>query len=163
MPDVIPGLLQTEPYARAVLTACIAVTGGRDDLEEALAARMQRQRVLQHGNHRFHMVIGEWALYRTVGDNTVMLGQLDRLSEATNHPRIRFGILPLTAEYRLPATNFVIYDRTQVLAETVSAELTITRPSEIALHEKTFATLAEQPAYGDGARAVIAAAAERRR
>ncbi|WP_024804516.1 helix-turn-helix transcriptional regulator [Nocardia sp. BMG51109] len=163
VPDVIPGLLQTEAYARAVLTACIAVTDGRNDLDEALTARMQRQRVLRSGRRRFHMVIGEWALYRTVGDNTVMLGQLDHLSETIAHPCIRLGILPLTAEYRLPATNFVIYDRTQVLTETVSAELTITRPSEIALHEKTFATLAEQAAYGDEARAMIAAAAERRR
>ncbi|MCX4092505.1 helix-turn-helix domain-containing protein [Nocardia sp. alder85J] len=162
-PDVTPGLLQTEPYARAVLTACIAVTGGRDDLDEALAARMQRQRVLEHGNHRFHMIVGEWALHRTVGDDAVMLGQLDRLYDTTTHPRIRLGILPLTAEYRLPAANFVIYDRTQVLTETVSAELTITRPSEIALHEKTFAVLAEQAAYGDEARALIRTAAERRR
>jgi hypothetical protein len=162
-PDVTPGLLQTESYARAVLTACIAVTGGRDDLDDALAARMQRQRVLQHGNHRFHMIVGEWALHRTVGDDAVMLGQLDRLHDTTTHPRIRLGILPLTAEYRLPAANFVIYDRTQVLTETVSAELTITRPSEIALHEKTFAVLAKQAAYGDEARALIRTAAERRR
>ncbi|MFF0490089.1 helix-turn-helix domain-containing protein [Nocardia sp. NPDC004068] len=160
-PDVVPGLLQTEPYARAVLTACIAVTAGRNDLDEALTARMQRQRVLHRGERRFHLIVGEWALYRTVGDDEVMLNQLARLTETITHPRIRLGILPLTAEYRVPATNFVIYDRTRVQTETVSAELTITQPSEIALHEKTFATLATQAAYRDDARALIARAMRR--
>lgn len=49
-----------------------------------------------------------------------------------------------------------------MLTETVSAELTITRPSEIALHEKTFAVLAEQAVYNDAARALIVRALERR-
>ncbi|WP_228002487.1 abscisic acid-deficient protein Aba4 family protein [Nocardia australiensis] len=50
----------------------------------------------------------------------------------------------------------------QVITETVSAELTITRPSEIALHEKTFTLLADQAAYNDAARALIGRALERR-
>ncbi|WP_082871084.1 DUF5753 domain-containing protein [Nocardia terpenica] len=157
-PELIPGLLQTEAYARAILAACIAITGGRDDLDDAVTARMQRQRVLDHGNHRFHMVIGEWALHRTVGDHRVMVEQLQRLLDRMTDPRIVLGVLPLDAEFRVPATNFVIYDRTQVLTETVSAELTITRPSEIALHERTFRILAGQAAYGDAARCIIAAA-----
>lgn len=163
VPDVIPGLLQTEAYARAVLTACIAITGGRDDLDDAVAARIARQHVLTTGKNRFHMLLGEAALWRTVGDTTVMVDQLDHLAGMLDHPRLRLGIIPLTAEYRAPATNFVIYDRTQVLTETVSAELTITRPSEIALHEKTFTILAEQASYGTEAAELISVVAERRR
>ncbi|MBO0852411.1 MAG: helix-turn-helix transcriptional regulator [Nocardia sp.] len=160
-PDTIPGLLQTEDYARAILRACIAITGGRDDLEEAVAVRIARKRVLQRGRHRFHILIGEAGLHRTVGDSTVMIEQLEALRSELDRPNLRLGIIPLDAEYRAPATNFVLYDRAQVITETVSAELTITRPSEIALHEKTFALLAEQTAYGESARALISAALRR--
>ncbi|MFI7002078.1 DUF5753 domain-containing protein [Nocardia sp. NPDC050175] len=161
-PDTVPGLLQTEDYARAILRIGIAIVGGRDDLEEAVATRMARKLVLQRGGHRFHLLIGEAAPHPTVGDSTVMVAQLEHLLSELERPNLRLGVIPLDAEYRAPATNFVIYDRTQVLTETVSAELTITRPSEIALHEKTFALLADQAAYGDAARALITNALARR-
>ncbi|MFJ1456871.1 helix-turn-helix domain-containing protein [Nocardia sp. N2S4-5] len=161
-PDTLPGLLQTEDYARAVLRACIAITAGRDDLDEAVAARMVRKLILQRGAHRFHILVGEAALHRTVGNSAVMAAQLQSLLEELERPNLRLGVIPLDAEYRAPATNFVIYDRAQVLTETVSAELTITRPSEIALHEKTFALLAGQAAYNDAAQALIVGALERR-
>jgi len=161
-PDTMPGLLQTEGYARAILRVCISMIGGRDDLEEAVAMRMTRKSVLTRAGHRFHILIGEAALYPTVGDNSVMVAQLEHLLGELTRPNLRLGVIPLDAEYRAPATNFVIYDRAQVLTETVSAELTITRPSEIALHEKTFAVLAEQAVYNDAARALIVRALERR-
>ncbi|WP_228802928.1 helix-turn-helix domain-containing protein [Nocardia farcinica] len=161
-PDTMPGLLQTEGYARAILRVCISMIGGRDDLEEAVAMRMTRKSVLTRAGHRFHILIGEAALYPTVGDNAVMVAQLEHLLGELTRPNLRLGVIPLDAEYRAPATNFVIYDCAQVLTETVSAELTITRPSEIALHEKTFAVLAEQAVYNDAARALIVRALERR-
>ncbi|RDI42910.1 helix-turn-helix domain-containing protein [Nocardia mexicana] len=160
-PDTVPGLLQTEDYARAILRACIAITGGRDDLDEAVATRMARRNVLQRGGHRFHILLGEATLHRTVGDNAVMAGQLEYLLTELERPNLRLGVIPLDAEYRAPATNFIMYDRAQVLTEAVSAELTITRPSEIALHEKTFSLLADQAAYGGAAQALIGDALER--
>jgi transcriptional regulator with XRE-family HTH domain len=161
-PDTMPGLLQTEDYARAILRVCISMIGGRDDLEEAVAMRMARKSVLTRAGHRFHILIGEAALYPTVGDSAVMVAQLEHLLGELERPNLRLGVIPLNTDYRAPATNFVIYDRAQVLTETVSAELTITRPSEIALHEKTFAVLAEQAAYNDAARALIVRALGRR-
>ncbi|WP_433567105.1 Scr1 family TA system antitoxin-like transcriptional regulator [Nocardia sp. CA-151230] len=92
-----------------------------------------------------------------------MVGQLTDHAELMSNPRVRLGILPLDAEYRCPAINFVIYDRKQVLTETVSAELTIMRRSEILLHEKTFGILGEQAVYGDRARALLDALIDRRR
>ncbi|HQV19192.1 MAG TPA: Scr1 family TA system antitoxin-like transcriptional regulator [Gordonia sp. (in: high G+C Gram-positive bacteria)] len=59
-------------YAHAILHACTAITGGRDDLDEAVHMRIVRQLVLQRGGHRFHILIGEAALHRTVGDGAVM-------------------------------------------------------------------------------------------
>ncbi|MFF0487790.1 DUF5753 domain-containing protein [Nocardia sp. NPDC004068] len=158
----MPGLLQTEDYARAILRVCISMIGGRDDLEEVVAMRMARKGVLTRAGHPFHILIGEAALYPTVGGSTVMVEQLEHLLGELDRPNLRLGVIPLDTDYRAPATNFVMYDRAQVLTETVSAELTITGPSEIALHEKTFAVLAEQAAYSDAARALTVRALERR-
>lgn len=162
-PDVVPGLLQTPDYARAVLTACIAITAGRDDLEAAVSARMARQHVLRHGTRRVHMLIGEAALYRTASHDTIMTAQLQRLLDELDNPRLLLGIIPRWAHYRCPTTsNFILYDRDLVLTETISAELTITRPSEIALHERTFTLLAEQAVTGSAARELITTAARER-
>lgn len=158
----MPSLLQTEGYARAILRVCISMIGGRDDLDEAVAMRTARKNVLTRAGHRFHILIGEAALYPTVGDNAVMVEQLEHLLGELERPNLRLGVIPLDTDDRAPATNFVIYDRAQVLTETVSAELTITRPSVIALHEKTFAVLADQAVYNYAARALIVRALDRR-
>jgi hypothetical protein len=107
--------------------------------------------------------ISETALYRTAGTDEVMAGQLQRLLDELDNPRLLIGIIPIWAHYRCPTTsNFVIYDREQAITETISAELTITRPSEIALHERTFALLAEQAVTGTAAADLITTAARRR-
>ncbi|WP_280236715.1 Scr1 family TA system antitoxin-like transcriptional regulator [Nocardia cyriacigeorgica] len=87
-----------------------------------------------------------------------MTGQLRHLLRAMRLPRLAMAILPRMAEYRSPATNFVIHDRKTVLVETVTAELTITRPSEIALYEKSFTLLAAQSVHGEEARQLITTA-----
>ncbi len=162
-PALIPGLLQTRAYAAAVLRACIDILDtGVDDLDAAVDTRMQRQAILDTEGHEFRFVIAEQGLYSTVGNDCVMVEQLRHLFEALPNPRVGLGIIPRAADFGVPATNFVLFDRRLVLAETVAAELTITAPSEIALYERTFAVLAKRAVYGDNARALIAAALEMR-
>ncbi|MEV0295699.1 DUF5753 domain-containing protein [Nocardia sp. NPDC050710] len=155
--NVIPGLLQTSDYARGILRACIDMTGGRDDLDDAVAARMERQKVLHAGARRFTFLVEAGALYRTVGSSEVMAEQMDALVEASRNPRISLGVIELTARYRCPARGFILFDRSMVMVETPSAELTITRPSEVVTYERTFALLAESAVFGDSAREVITA------
>ncbi|MEU1527094.1 helix-turn-helix transcriptional regulator [Nocardia rhamnosiphila] len=158
-PALVPGLLQTRGYAAAVLRACIDILDtGIDDLDAAVDTRMQRQAVLGRDGHEFRFVLAEQALYSTVGDDQVMGEQLDYLTAATHNPRVGVGVIPRAAEFGVPATNFVLFDRRMVLAETVAAELTVTTPSEIALYENTFAVLAARAVYDGKARALIAAA-----
>ncbi|BDT86721.1 helix-turn-helix domain-containing protein [Nocardia cyriacigeorgica] len=157
-PRVVPGLVQTREYASAIFQSVAEFYGSPNDLEAAVATRMQRQHVLHRGDHRIHYLIEEQALYTTIGEDAVMAGQLRRLLDVMRLPRLAVGIIPRTAEYRAPATNFVIHDRKTVLVETVAAELTITRPSEIALYEKSFALLAAQSVHGESARELINAA-----
>ncbi len=162
-PALIPGILHTAEYAEAVLRRVIAFYAIPDDLEAGVAARMERQQVLYRGDHRFHFVISQQALHTTVGDRDVMIGQLDRLLAVMSLPRVVLGILPASAMYLVPTNQFIIFDSRMVHVETVSAELAISQPREIAVYQRAFGVLAKQSLVGDAARSLITAALERRR
>ncbi|MEV6772526.1 helix-turn-helix transcriptional regulator [Nocardia sp. NPDC051030] len=154
-PDLIPGLLQTREYATEVLRECIQFVGGPDDLTAAVAVRIERQQVLRKGMRRFHFLIAEQALYTTVGSDEIMVSQLEHLAAQVRSSRVALGIIPRTARFRAPVTNFLMYDVRQVQVETVSAELTITQPREVALYERAFQILMKQAAKGEAAREMI--------
>ncbi|MGW0248823.1 helix-turn-helix domain-containing protein [Nocardia goodfellowii] len=161
-PLLIPGLLQTAEYASAILRRSIRFHGIPDDLDEGVAKRLERQQVLYRGDRRFHLLMGEQALYNNVGGESVMRGQLDRLLAATVLPRITFGIVPLSAELPMQLTNFVMFDERRVTVEGVTAELTITQPGEIKVYHRTFDILIRESVTGDPARSLICKAVETR-
>ncbi|WP_235877131.1 DUF5753 domain-containing protein [Saccharopolyspora terrae] len=92
-PVLVPGLLQTEEYARAIHTA------GRhkvapEFVDKWVAARMQRQRRLTAPNPlELHVVVAEAALSLQVGGQEVLVGQLRRLVEASQAPNITIQVL----------------------------------------------------------------------
>jgi transcriptional regulator with XRE-family HTH domain len=156
-PAVIPGLLQTREYAVAVLSTFIDFVRVPDDAEEGAAARIEQQRVLTHGDRHFHMVLGEQALRTNVGGTEVMIGQLEHLLASTKLPRLRLGVIPLDAPYRVPLGNgFWILDEALVQFDTYSAELSLVRPDEIALYSRAFERLAALAVYGAEAKHIIA-------
>lgn len=157
-PLLIPGILHTAEYATAVMRRVIDFYQVPDDLDAGVAARMQRQQILYHGDHRFHFVIARQALHTTVGNTDVMIGQLDRLLAVMSLPRINLGIIPAHAEYRVPTNQFIIFDNRLVHIETISAELSITQPREITLYTKVFHELTQQAVYGQTARKLITTA-----
>ncbi len=160
-PAVVPGLLQTREYAVAVLSTFIDFIRVPDDAEEGAGARLERQRVLTHGDRRFHMVLGEQALRTSVGGAQVMAGQLEHLLAMAGLPRLRLGIIPVDAPYRVPLNNgFWILDEALVQFDTYSAELSLVRPDEIALYGRAFERLAALAVYGAESRALITAALE---
>ncbi|QLY31866.1 helix-turn-helix domain-containing protein [Nocardia huaxiensis] len=162
-PVVLPGLLQTESYARAVLSQCIRFLGTPDDLGEALAARMERHKVLQQPRHRFNLLADESALYTTVGNSDVMVDQLQYLLDsAFDIPRMLFGIVPRDAEFTYMTTSFDLFDDRLALIETVSAEITVVTSAELALYERIWKALQAQAVYGKAARALISTALESR-
>jgi transcriptional regulator with XRE-family HTH domain len=154
-PALVPGILHTAEYASAVMAQVIAFYQIPDDLNEGVAARMERQRILYKGNHRFHFILTQQALLTTVGDTQVMLGQLDRLLTFLALPRIRLGIIPATATYQVPTNQFIMFDERMVHVETISTELAITQPREISLYAKTFHQLSKQAVYGQAAKEMI--------
>ncbi len=161
-PAVIPGLLQTHDYAIAVLSTFIDFLRVPDDAEEGAVARLERQRVLTHGDRHFHMVIAQQALHTNVGGPQVMAGQLEHLLEVMKLPRLRLGIIPADAPYRVPLNNgFWILDDALVQFDTYSAELSLVRPDEIALYGRAFERLAALAVYGPEARGMITDARDR--
>lgn len=162
-PVLIPGMLQTAEYAAAVLRRVTEFYRIPNDVDQGVSKRLEQQKVLYHGNHRFHILITEQSLSTTVGDPEVMAGQLDRLLAVMGLPRVLFGIVPAGAEWLTPATNFVMFDDRMVMVEAITAELTITQPREIALYGRAFQTLAGQAVTGEAARGLIRTALERRR
>jgi transcriptional regulator with XRE-family HTH domain len=89
----VPGLLQTEDYARALFGA-----GRSDDAENAVAARMERQSILSGPTApMLWTIVDEAVLRRPVGGSTVMRDQLKRLAEAAAERRIVLQVLPFEA------------------------------------------------------------------
>ncbi|WP_067829934.1 helix-turn-helix domain-containing protein [Nocardia inohanensis] len=154
-PFLIPGLLQTAEYAEGVLRRVIEFQQIPNDIDEGVSKRMERQQILYRRNHRFHFVIAEQALRTTVGDDRAMVGQLDRLLAVLGMPRVVLGIVPAESPYRVSMTNFTMFDKARVMIETVTAELTVTQPREIAQYGRAFDILAGQSVTGEGARALI--------
>jgi transcriptional regulator with XRE-family HTH domain len=159
---VVPGFLQTPDYAEALLSAITAFRGTPDDVEEAVAARMSRNRMLRSSSHRFVLLVEESVLRYRLGDSEVMTAQLTYLLEATGLPSISLGVIPLAACPRpiWPLESFTIFDDERVHVELLSAQVTVTAPSEITLYVRAFEKLAELAVYGPRARALITAAAE---
>jgi len=94
-PECVPGLLQTEDYARAINRA--ALTAQTDDeIEKYVAVRMARQeRLTQSPPTELWAVVGEGAIRQQVGGVEVMLGQLARLLEASYLPNVTLQVMPL--------------------------------------------------------------------
>lgn len=155
---MIPGLLQTEGYAGALLSS---IAGFREvpvnDGHEAATARVARSRVIHEPGHRFVFLIEEAALRYQLGDAAAMAAQLGYLLTAGALPSVSLGIIPASAADRghWPLETFHVYDDTLVSVELLSAEVNITQPSEIALYLAAFERLRGMAVYGATARALV--------
>ncbi|MFE2994059.1 helix-turn-helix domain-containing protein [Nocardia sp. NPDC059246] len=154
-PQVIPGLLQTADYAASILAYAVEFYHLPDDVDAGVAKRMERQQILYRAGRRFHFLVAEQALHTTVGNDDIMIGQLDRLYSIIGMSRVSLGIVPMDAEARAAVENFVLFDNRLVKVEGATAELTITQPREIALYGRAFDILAAQSVMGDAARMLI--------
>ncbi|GHF24573.1 MULTISPECIES: helix-turn-helix domain-containing protein [Streptomyces] len=96
-PHYVPGLLQTEDYARAVLRAGMPHAPDAD-VERAVAVRRERQGLLlREKAPLLWVVMDETVLRRPIGGPDVMRAQVDRLIEATELPAVRLQIMPFAA------------------------------------------------------------------
>jgi len=88
--QIVPGLLQTEEYARAMLAALRP-----DNLDDLVAARMTRQSIFERAMPpHCWFIMDEQTLRRCVGGPTVMAAQLERLLVVGTAPRTVVQIVP---------------------------------------------------------------------
>jgi transcriptional regulator with XRE-family HTH domain len=119
---LVPGLLQTEAYARAVLDA-IRIDPKPDEIESRLRLRMDRRALLTEKDApRYWVVLDEALLRRAVGGSTTMQAQLEHLVEVAALPSVTIQVLPYSTgahagmdgeftifSYRDPADPDVVY------------------------------------------------------
>ena len=93
----VPGLVQTEDYARAVIRGGFP-SASRDEIERRVQVRMERQDVLR-GDRPLELwgIVDEAALRRLVGGREVMRGQLRHLLEAAELPQVTLQVIPFSA------------------------------------------------------------------
>ncbi len=154
--NVIPGLFQTADYSAAMLTFWIDFLGTPNDLDEAVATRMERQRVIYQRGKRFAVVLEEQALRTWFGDAATQAGQLDRLLAVMSLPNVSVGIVPMMAERAgVPSAGFWMFDNSLVALETPTASIEVTRPNEVELYAQMFEHLQTSAVYGREARALV--------
>jgi transcriptional regulator with XRE-family HTH domain len=94
---IVPGLLQTAEYARAMHEADVPKLS-QARIEELVEVRMKRQQLLARNSAlRFWVVLDEAVLHRMVGGPEVMGAQLDRLINVTKLPNFTMQVIPYSA------------------------------------------------------------------
>ncbi|MFF2523590.1 helix-turn-helix domain-containing protein [Streptomyces liangshanensis] len=156
---VVPGLLQTQGYAHALLTLIADFRGLPNDAGEAATARVERSHIIHDGLHHLVVLIEEDVLSHRIGDDAVMADQLGYLLTAMSYPAVSIGVIPRSAPRVLwgPET-FTLFDGARVHVELLAAKVTVTTPTEVDVYQKAFARLAEMAVYGPRARTLISRA-----
>ncbi|GAA4054171.1 helix-turn-helix transcriptional regulator [Streptomyces shaanxiensis] len=152
--SVVPGLLQTPEYARAVTRAAVSgladEPGAADERLDALVAvRLARQDVL-HADPPLQLsaVLDEAVLHREIGGPEVMARQLGQLVVAARLPQVRLQILPFKAGEHIGITGpFVIFsfsstsDLDVVVLDHLTSSLYLERKEDLRAYTEAFNAL----------------------
>jgi transcriptional regulator with XRE-family HTH domain len=150
-PVIVPGLLQTEDYARAVFAQFGDISG--EDLNRSVATRMARQDVLATGRN-LTFVITEGALRWQAVSQVVMAAQLDHLAAAAG--RLRAGVIPWTQPAgTFPVGGFELYDEREVTVGTWTGTSFIATPRDVAEYVRLFGALEALAVFGTAAQDVF--------
>jgi transcriptional regulator with XRE-family HTH domain len=160
---LIPGLLQTEDYARAVLTA-IHPRLTADVIEQRLAGRLERQRLLTSASQpEVDAVIDEGVLHRVGGSHAIMQAQLRHLLTASELPNVRIWIVPYAAGLLpVPNNKFIILGFREltvpglVFIEGLTGDLYLGPADGLADYQDAFSTMKSMAASQQASRDLIA-------
>ncbi|MGW0507787.1 helix-turn-helix domain-containing protein [Streptomyces olivaceoviridis] len=145
---VVPGLLQTPEYARAVTRAAVKDLD-EDRLDTLVEVRLARQDVLRSDPPLvLSAVLDEAVLRREVGGPKVMARQLERLMEAARLPQVQLQVLPFAAGAHVGLTGpFVIFsfpstsDLDVVVLDQLTSSLYLERKEDLMAYSEAFHTL----------------------
>ncbi|NNH74927.1 helix-turn-helix domain-containing protein [Nocardia uniformis] len=157
-PALVPGLLQTADYARRVF-ATFDPPYPPDALTAALAARLERQRVLYDPAKRFEFLITEAALRFRPGPHRVLLAQLDRIISIETLDTVTIGVIPqdIDASTTIPH-GFVIYDNDDhalASAEPIPGSMVTRGPEGVDAHRRRWVALTRMALFDNEARAFL--------
>ncbi|GHE02694.1 helix-turn-helix domain-containing protein [Streptomyces alanosinicus] len=145
---VVPGLLQTPEYARAVTRAAVKDVD-EERLDTLVEVRLARQDVLRAERPlRLSAVLDEAVLRREIGGSEVMARQLKRLTQAARLPQVRLQVLPFGAGAHVGLTGpFVIFsfpstsDLDVVVLDQLTSSLYLERKEDLMAYSEAFDTL----------------------
>ena len=163
--DVVPGLLQTEEYARNIISSYGRVEPTAPGMIGRLVrVRMRRQQVLDRPELQTSVVLDESILKRRIGNETVMHEQLQRLVQIADRSNVTLQILPLDAQHTVVGESFEIFgfgtDADAMLQDVVSTEamrsgFILEGERETYLHRIAFQTLTDAALDPVASRALI--------
>ena len=168
--DVVTGLLQTEGYARHIISSYSRVepiTPGM--IGRLVRVRMRRQQVLDRDELQLSVVLDESVLKRRIGDAAVMYEQLQHLAREMDRPNLTLQVLPLDTQHTVFGESFVIFgfgeDSEAMLQDVVSTEqlrsgFTLEGERETYLHRIAFQMLAQASLDPPASKALILEIAE---
>jgi hypothetical protein len=156
-PHFVPGLLQTAAYARLRLEAHARLHYSSDDVEAAVAARLQRQELLGQPDRKFSFLITEYGLRPgAYGGREVMAEQIEKILRMPPLEQVQIGVIPSDTLWDFNVDHgFWIFDRSHVIVETVTAELRLTDHREVATYSRVFEGLEAKAVRGQEAREVL--------
>ena len=168
--DVVAGLLQTEAYARHIISSYSRVEPVAPGMIGRLVrVRMRRQQVLNREDLQLSVVLDESILKRRVGDDSVMHDQLQRLALEADRPNLTVQILPLDAQHQVFGESFVIFgfgaDSDAMMQDVVSTEhlrsgFSLEGERETYLHRIAFRMLTDASLDPAASKALILETAE---
>jgi transcriptional regulator with XRE-family HTH domain len=153
-PHFVPGIMQTEEYARGVLKSGAIGQTRPEDIERHVALRMQRQALLTRADApRVWAVMDETALRRPIGGPEVMGAQIDKLLEVMKLPNVTLQVIPFSSGPH-PGTYgpFVLFRFAvpelpdMVYSEYLTGAVYLDARSEVATHLEVMDRMAAQAA-----------------
>jgi transcriptional regulator with XRE-family HTH domain len=163
-PELVPGLLQTADYARAVIRA------GRpadttEEIDRRVEIRLERQEVLTRTDPpppKVSVVLNEGVLARRVGGPEITRAQLEHLVRERDRANIVIQVLPFSGGAHPamvgPFTMLTFLDPADpgvVNVENVLGALAMEQPEELRAYEEVWSALQAQAASPDDSRAII--------
>ncbi|MDX2515527.1 MULTISPECIES: helix-turn-helix transcriptional regulator [Streptomyces] len=163
-PQVVPGLLQTRPYAEALIAGALPETTPAD-IDKRVQVRLRRQERISAPESplRLWTVLDESALRRVVGNRSLMREQLEHLVEQSQLPHVTVQVIPfdmgahpgLNGQYAIlefPDAS----DSSVVYIEGVTSDLYLEKPADVQKYSVMYEHLRAQALNVEQSRQLIA-------
>ncbi|MFE2375913.1 helix-turn-helix domain-containing protein [Streptomyces sp. NPDC059398] len=162
-PHFVPGVLQTEEYARAIMMSGAVGETSPADIERHVALRMERQSLLARPDApTLWVVMDETVLRRHAGGRDVMRGQIDRLLRAADLPHVTLQIAEFSSGHH-PGTYgpFVLFRFAMpelpdmVYSEYLTGAVYLDARPEVAAHLEVMDRMAAQAATAQRTKEIL--------